>query len=134
MNCRPFEESDLGEVCQWFADIVWPLPAIEGVLPKIGIIVEDESKTKLACGWLYTTDTNLAFLSWTATNPNVDEAVASRAMDTLIEGVQEAVKKHAKQIKIVMALSRNTFFTQKLKNLNFRAKPGFELATWIVKE
>jgi hypothetical protein len=131
MNSRPFEEQDLPEIAGWFADLNWPLPPIADILPPIGCVVEDEEGL-LACGWLYTTGTSLAFLSWTATNPARDQADRELATEKLILSIQHVVRVNDK-IKSIMVLSRPGAFLNKLKSLNFRTKPGFDLCTWIVK-
>lgn len=133
MNSRPFEEQDLAVVAEWFSGIEWTIPGVEGVLPKIGILVE-ESEVPLACGWLYTTDTTLAILAWTATNPEVAETLQSAALDKLIESVQHAITMQSGKIKMLMVLSKSGAFTAKLKGLGFRAKGGFDQATWILKD
>jgi hypothetical protein len=130
MNCRPFKEADLPEVIRWFVDIEWPLPAVENLFPNLGFIVEEEGKL-LSCGWLYTTQTSLAFLSWTATNPDLDAVKRSEALDVLITSVQTAVQKNSDKIKVVMCVTRSEAFVGKLKKLGFRSKKGQELATWI---
>lgn len=133
MNSRPFEEQDLAVVADWFSGIEWTIPGVEGVLPKIGIIVEENS-VPLACGWLYTTDTTLAILSWTATNPEVADTLQSQALDELVVAVQKAIAMQGGKIKMLMALSKSEAFTGKLKKLGFRSKGGFDQATWILKD
>lgn len=132
MNSRPFEESDLAEISSWFASIEWPLPPSESILPELGIVVEDE-KGLLSCGWLYTTKTSLAFLSWTATNSKRSIDDQGKAMDKLIESIQSIISRSAPEIKTIMVLSKSEAFTGRLKRLNFRAKVGFDLCTWIAK-
>jgi hypothetical protein len=133
MNSRPFEEGDLAEISGWFASLEWPLPPIEGILPNLGVVVEEEGRL-LACGWLYTTGTSLAFLSWTASSPKESPMLQSMAMEKLVTSIQEVVSKHQDRIKVVMALTKSAAFLNKLKGLQFRSKPGFDIATWIVKE
>ncbi len=132
MNSRPFEPADLPQIATWFADIEWPLPPIADMLPKIGAVAEKDGKL-LACGWLYTTGTSLAFLSWTATNPDEDIALQGEAMESVIASLQEAVK-YQSEIKMIMVLSKSDAFLTRLKKLNFRAKRGFDLCTWITRD
>lgn len=130
MNSRPFEEKDLPEISAWFSGLQWPLPPQEDIMPELGIVVEDD-KGLLSCGWLYTTGTSLAFLSWTATNPERSFDDQGLAMEKLIESVQGAIKSAGDKIKVVMVLSRSEAFAAKLRKLKFRAKSGFDLCTWV---
>jgi hypothetical protein len=132
MNSRPFQESDLPEISEWFADLEWPLPPTEEILPKVGCVVESKGRL-LACGWLYTTDSSLAFLSWLACNPNIEGPLGDAALQKLVEDVQKVVETNTK-IRTVMILTRSKDFAVKLKHLGFKRKTGMELCTWIVKE
>jgi len=131
MNSRPFDEKDLSEISQWFAALEWPLPPIADILPPIGCVIED-SEGLVACGWLYTTGTSLAFLSWMAANPARSLDVQHAAIEQVIVSMQDAVKSNEK-IRSIMVLSKGGGFLHQLKRLGFRAKPGFDLCTWIVK-
>lgn len=133
MNSRPFEEKDLALVSEWFAGVEWTMPGVEGILPPIGVLVEENS-IPLACGWLYTTDSSLAILAWTASNPEVSDTLQSSAMSALIEEVKRVIALQTGRIKMLMVLSKNKALTEKLKGLGFRAKGGFEQATWILKD
>jgi N-acetylglutamate synthase-like GNAT family acetyltransferase len=131
MNSRNFEESDLPEIASWFASLEWPLPPVADILPNISAVVEHDGKL-LACGWLYTTKTTLAILSWTATSPSASQEDQTAAMDLVIKSLQHAAK--AGGVKVILVMSKSDAFLTRLKKLGFRSKSGFDLCTWIAKE
>lgn len=133
MNSRPFEERDLAHVSGWFAGVEWTMPGVEGVLPPLGVLVE-ENDIPLACGWLYTTDSSLAILAWTATNSDVSQRLQSGALDELVEAVKKAIALQGGRIKMLMVLSKSKALSEKLKALGFRTKSGLEQSTWILKD
>ncbi len=129
MNSRPFEETDLPEIAAWFAQMEWPLPPSSDILPKIGCVVESESG-KHACGWLYTTDSSLAFLSWIGTNPQDSQEVQDKAFEALVLAIKKTIEA-VPEINTLMILTRSWDMTLKMKMLGFKMKTGMNLCTWI---
>lgn len=88
MSPETFElEKHYGQVVEWWQGHQWPVvpPA---VLPKTGLIVPG-----FAAGFLYKTDSNLAWLEWAVVNPQSDRILRREALDAVLGGLFEEAKK-----------------------------------------
>ena len=131
MQSRDFKDSDLAEISQWFASTEWPLPAAPGLLPEIGVVVELEDSTLAACGWLYTTKSTLAILSWTGTNSELEQSVQSAAFGKLVESLQNIIKQQDLDIQVLLCITKSDALSEHLKKYKFRTKKGYNLCTWL---
>ena len=79
MALRRFQPEDYEEVSQWWRAHGWaPVPL--QALPVTGLIVPG-----IAAGWLYKTDSSLAWLEWLVTNPNAAGEARHAALNEVIE-------------------------------------------------
>ena len=86
MEIRKFQKEDHPMVCSWWKAHSWPLIPIE-MLPTTGVIVDD-----VAAGFLYKTDSKIAWIEFIVTDPVSDKAHRSEALDKLISSLSEEAK------------------------------------------
>ena len=103
MIIRPITHEDMVEVSDWFSRRKWPMPPVEAILPKTGFLAISDNGTKLAVAWLYLTNSSLAFLEWTATNPD-EPMQGMRALNRLFQHVKDI---SLPNVKAIMHLSGN---------------------------
>jgi GNAT superfamily N-acetyltransferase len=91
MKVRRFEAStDYEDVCKWWKGQGWePLPL--PMLPKAGFIVE-KNGTKLCAGWLYETDSKIAWAEWIVGNPEIKKGLRREGLDELLKTIIEYAK------------------------------------------
>ncbi len=78
---REFKQSDYQEVRQWWEGHKWPAIPLSA-LPKTGLIVEG-----VCAGWLYSTDSSIAWMEWIVSNPLSDKTLRDASLNTLIENL-----------------------------------------------
>ncbi len=133
MIVRKVEDTDIPEISDWFKSIKWDLPAVDGALPKEGYVAE-KNGSLVACAWLYLTNSSVAFIQWTNTNPLATESDQAEGLSLIIKTIQEAGPKITPPIKSLCIYTRNDKFKDKLKSLSFRSQFGFNQCTWVAKD
>lgn len=87
MKVRPFTSDDLPTAYEWWIAAGWP-PMPPEMLPESGYIVDG-----LCAGWLYQANSRLAKPEWIVGNPKADRAERSKALDLLINHIDEEAKR-----------------------------------------
>ena len=83
-------KTDYGDLKRWWR--TWSWPAVpEELLPGVGLIVESKTQ-KLAMGFLYSTDSDFAWIEWITGNPDADKFQRREALDILIDELSERAK------------------------------------------
>lgn len=102
---------------EWWKAHGWPGVALP-ILPKCGILVEDDNDMGLAAGWLYMDNSvGVAMLEWTVTNPNATAKQSYLAIAMLVQSAREVAKSldygviitTARQHSLARCLQRNGF-------------------------
>lgn len=71
------------EVAGWWSKHKWPIIAPD-TLSKLGIVVRD-GEQNVCVGWLYRTDSTIAWLEFIVANPDASGKTRYKALDLLIE-------------------------------------------------
>jgi len=90
MFVRTFTDDDYEDVGKWWIAQGWPVLPLE-LLPDMGIIVEVNGN-KACVGWLYTSNSKLAWLGWPVANPDVSSFSRGKAVLKMIETLEGAAK------------------------------------------
>lgn len=90
MIIREFTEADYPTYTTWLALHNWPLIPRD-MLPRTGVIVEVDGINTCA-GFLYNTDSNIAWLEYVVANPLCDKLIRDKALDSLIPALLERAK------------------------------------------
>lgn len=86
MITRKYHQNDYKVICEWFKKRNIPSP-LANYLPANGIICE-----KIACGFLYITDSNLGIIDGYISNPDSLKEERSKALDKITECLIFAAK------------------------------------------
>jgi hypothetical protein len=82
MQIRFFRpEADYEMVSAWWKAWKWPVLPLDA-LPKTGVIIS--TQTDVCAGWLYQSDSSIAWIEFIISNPNYREPDRSLCLDTLI--------------------------------------------------
>lgn len=83
MNVRFFRpDADYSMVSAWWRAWKWPVLPLDA-LPKTGVIVSSND-IEVCAGWLYQTDSSIAWLEFIISNPKYREDDRSECVDALI--------------------------------------------------
>ena len=89
MKTRLYDPKDYPIVSPWWPAHGWPMIS-EDVLPKCGIVVEDDEGVPRAASWLYMSNSNgVSMMEWTVTNPLNKPKESFRAVQTLVNAMRE---------------------------------------------
>lgn len=84
-------EDDYKDLSEWWVAHKWPVVPQE-MLPKMGMVVEDEGGVKCCAGFMYQTDSRLTWIEWVVSNPEVSLRKRVKAVDMLVGGLVELSK------------------------------------------
>jgi hypothetical protein len=71
------------EVASWWSKRKWPIIPPD-MLSKLGIVVQKDGEN-ICAGWLYRTDSTVAWLEFIVANPGASGKMRYKALDLLIE-------------------------------------------------
>lgn len=91
MRTRDYQDADYRFVSNWWALHNWPAVPRQ-YLPKTGVIVENDSGLPICAGFLYKTDSKLAWVEYIVSDPLSDTIERGQALDTLINAIIEMAK------------------------------------------
>ena len=79
-------------ITEWWKAHDWPGVA-QVILPKCGVMVEDDAGSGMAVGWLYMDNsTGVAMLEWVVTNPTLTPKQSYYAITMLVQSVREVAR------------------------------------------
>jgi hypothetical protein len=83
-------QSDYAEICQWWKTQGKAILSWE-ILPTLSFIAE-EGEEKIACSWLYKTDSVTGFVAWTVHNPKATKRNLPKALKMIQQAIDNAAK------------------------------------------
>jgi hypothetical protein len=93
---RPLEKTDYPALKTWWTLHSWPAVPQEA-LPKNGLIIEHLGQ-RICAGFIYSTDSSIAWLEYIISNPLCDKLIRDKALDLLISGLIELAKSLGKTV------------------------------------
>jgi hypothetical protein len=132
-NIREIREDDLSEIARWFSSRQWPMPAVHNVGPKIGAIAS-VGNTAYACIYTYMTGTSVAYLDWSATNPDVPIDQSMEAFDELLKHFKKMCELSEPKVRVLCMVTQSKALSNRLSKHGFNIKEDFYKATWTLKE
>ena len=87
MYIREFTEVDHAQVAGWWLAHKWPVIPLPS-LPKNGLIVVGDDGREVCAGFIYQTDSDIAWLEFIVSNPECSMRVRAKSLDTLIAGLK----------------------------------------------
>jgi hypothetical protein len=94
LKVRPFVKDDYQTLDAWWQLHKWSSPPLQA-LPPNGIVVETVSQ-RICAGFLYLTDSSIAWLEFVVANPMCDKLLRDKALDTLIPSLLYRAKELGK--------------------------------------
>lgn len=111
MKSRLVTELDYPMLYRWWLEHKFPPPPLEA-LPKVGVIVED-----CAAGFIYQTDSCIAWLEWIVVDPTCDKIKRRQALDGLVKELSQLAKE--KGYKTLFSSSVHPGLIERLKQAGF---------------
>lgn len=133
MIVRQVQETDLIELSRWFETRKWPYPAIANAGPSIGMLALN-GETPLACVWVNVSDSSLAQVDWTGTNPDVPTDESGEALMTLLEHLKAWATQDDSGVNALVLYTRNAKLSHFMKHRGFKHEEGFSRLLWIKKD
>jgi len=119
MEIRKLLDEDYETLCEWWRWWRWT-PVLKNSLPdsgKGGVMVQHEG-VDVCAGFLYTTNSDLAYIEWTISNPNFrDKIVRKEAIKKLIETLTNQAKELG--CKFVFTYLINESLKEKFEDCGF---------------
>lgn len=132
-NISEITENDVPEIFNWFSGRKWPLPAVHGVGPKIGVIAK-KNGISYACIYSYITGTSVAYLEWPCTNPNVSQDQSMEAFDEIVFHFKKMCELSAPKIRVMVLMTQSESLANRFKKHGFKVQPDYYRAIWTLKE
>lgn len=132
-NVRDIREDDLPEIIRWFDERKWPLPGVPNIGPKIGALAE-KNGVIYACVYSYITGTSVAYLEWTATNPDVNQEEAMNAFDEILTHFKKMCELSSPKVRVLVLMTQSKAFADRLKKHGFKVQSEQYKAVWTLKE
>ena len=110
MQARRLEYDDYELLCQWWREWRWE-PPTRDMLPGTGtsgMILFDDSGTPLCAGFLYTTNSHMAWVEFIVSNPHVKtKAIRRAAITKLIDGLSGVAKSEGYKVCYTVAVNES---------------------------
>jgi len=120
VTIRPYTLYDHKRIRHFYTERGWPDAPTPETLPKTGLVAEDsESGQILAVGFIYTTDSCIYLLEWTATNPHAPLKIRRQGLRLVLETAKEVVKGRNPNGQIIQMMPNE-------KLVEFYKKQGFK--------
>ena len=131
MIIRPFLPEDYPEVSKWFTQRKWPRSPKLSHLPATGWIVEKDEK-RLAAAWLYLTNSDMALLEWSVTNPSESPFLCLRAMQRLADYIVAESQLLQPPVDVIIQLNANKKFADfYIKHCGFKFLEDTTMLGWV---
>lgn len=132
MIIRPVTEDDIPEIGRWFETRRWEFPPIEDIIPKDGLVA-DNNGVLVSCAFLYLTGRSVAFIAWTATNPDVPERVGMIGLNDVIEKLKKFAAQSEPPVRALCTYVANEkLIHHYTKNLGFRINSKIPRQTQLI--
>ena len=125
----PFTESMYEEVAKWYTSHGWEMAPVLEMLPDVGFVAVDEAGNKHAVGFLYSTNSNMYLLEWTATNPASGLKTRAKALKSIVKRVQQLTKLE-KPLARVIQLTPNESIIRTYERLGFKKTEQGTMLLW----
>lgn len=133
LTVRALQESDWDTLQEWWAKWNWPIVA-KDMLPLNGcgglMICKDNQL--IAAGFLYLSNSKVAWLDWIISNPEYKESDRKAALILLIDSLEEVAKQQ--NYSIIISIARNKSLINIHRGLGYTIdeNPSYEISKKIM--
>lgn len=128
MRIEPFGPQDYATVSSWWEDRGWPVLPLRS-LPRTGVVVWVDGR-RTAAGWVYRTDSDIAWLEYLVSDPHTPFEKRDGAVDAAIRYL--LAKSQDMGYRVIFTSSNNPRLIERLKRHEFIV--GDEQTTQLVRK
>lgn len=133
MNIRRLNEDDYPTLVKWWNDWGWT-PLAKKLLPENGtggVMIESENGTPICAGFLYITNSEIAWMEWVISNKEVRGKQRDKALDLLFSELILWAENSDRSV--IFTVGKNKHFLERCKKFGFLMDevPSFELIKTI---
>jgi len=133
LQVRALQESDWDTLQEWWTKWEWPIVSKE-MLPLNGCggLIVCKGNIPVIAGFLYLTNSNIAWMEWIISNQDYREADRKDALEMLILGLEEVALSVDKNI--ILSIGRNTGLIDMHKKLGYTVDkdPSYEISKKLI--
>jgi hypothetical protein len=133
LKVRALEETDWETLSFWWKQWRWPEITKE-MLPMTGcgglMVYNDD--TPIAAGFLYLSNSKVAWLDWIISNPDYKESNRKDALELLIVSLEEVAKQQDYSIIISIARHKGLINTHRKLGYTIDDTPSYEISKKIM--
>tara|TARA_R110001606_G_scaffold352791_1_gene503236 strand:- start:1604 stop:2014 length:411 start_codon:yes stop_codon:yes gene_type:complete len=130
LNIRKLKDSDWNTLVELWNDWPeWVNHPTKDMLPENGTggFIVEKNKTPIVAGFMYTTNSKVAWLEWIVSNVNYKDKDKNDAIKLLIAGIEHVAKESG--FKIILSIGRNKNLINTHKEIGYQVddKPSYEI-------
>lgn len=110
MKTREINKEDYNTLTEWWGFWRFPSPPFE-VLPSTGLVITDDEDNMLCAGYLYHTNSTIAWIEWIVANPKQSK-----------ESREQSIIKLLNELKYLCKQNNYLFAFSSIKNQNLLNK------------
>lgn len=133
LQIRALQESDWENMSSWWKWWRWPEVKKE-LLPLEGMggLMVYKNETLIAAGFLYLSNSKVAWLDWIVSNPEYREIDRKDALAFLISNLEEVAKQQGYSIIISIARNKSLIETHRKLGYTIDETPSYEISKKIM--
>lgn len=133
LKVRALQESDWETLQSWWNAWKWPVMN-KDLLPLDGCggLVVYKNNTVIAAGFLYLSNSKVAWLDWIISNADYKEKDRREALELLILSLEDVAKQQGYSIIISIARHRGLINTHKKLGYTVDENPSYEISKKII--
>lgn len=129
LQVRALQESDWDTLQEWWTKWNWPVVTKE-MLPLNGTggVMVYKGDTPIIAGFLYLTNSNIAWMEWIISNKDYKENDRKEALETLILGLENIALSVGKDIIFSVSKSKSLISIHKELGYTVDENPSYEIS------
>ena len=133
LNVRELRESDWEAMSSWWKWWRWPAVSKETLpLNGCGGVMLCKDDIPVAAGFLYLSNSKVAWLDWIVSNPEYRESDRKEALAMLINSLELVAKQEGYSIIISIARNKSLINIHKKLGYTVDEKPSYEISKKIM--
>ena len=133
LSLRALKESDYEDMSSWWKWWRWP-EVSKDTLPMNGIggLMVYKDDVLIAAGFLYLSNSKVAWLDWIVSNPHYRQSDRKDALEILIMGLEDVAKSQGYSIIISIARNKSLINIHEQLGYTVDKNPSYEISKKIM--
>jgi hypothetical protein len=132
LKARELRETDWNELPSWWKWWRWPEVSRDTLpLNGLGGIMVYKDGINIAAGFLYLSNSKVAWLDWIVSNPEYKDKDRKEALELLINTLEEVAKQQGYSVIITITKSKHLIDTHKKLGYTVDTNPSYEISKKI---